>query len=501
MGRVMDDFRHLSKRVTVTNEDITGLVDRICSGPVPFPNNIATKFHPSSTSDFCRRMLFRDIPGLVHTSEIGRSDPVRAGQPTDRREAMDLVLGIIESLHAKTSRIHLNVDATAADVELASSTSSEDTCATMFPAHHLNPKPQAAVSKLYAAWLMSEDSDRVDGTVWRPWLDRIRRLSNGRRYEMVFRQPSSKLSEQERDDLRRAIEIETSGSIERSPELESSLMNNAKIDVKLGLTGNAKLVFLMERDPSRFPMTGLRFSSIPKGKGWSPDSENAAPTKYEYDQAIVASSKGEIPVELVPLQRSKAECNAHVHRRNQLQLIEDSAKSKDCSALTRVDKCVDIKNANEASCARYCTDTRVGTMRTSKRFFKCRFVSGLGCQTGGKLSKPDRDIYQCDDNICGTNAKPEAQKQCDRFEERFDGATYLDSVRSGGYVDLNYACQSNTISEGREESSFWASPQMIFLSYVIFLYSFSSYEFQFIIQYLFIKSGTPRNPDQLPLWT
>ena len=129
MGRVMDDFRHLSKRVTVTNEDITGLVDRICSGPVPFPNNIATKFHPSSTSDFCRRMLFRDIPGLVHTTEVGRSDPVRAGKPTDRREAMGLVLGIIKSLHAKTSRIHVNVDATAADVELASSSDSEgDLC-------------------------------------------------------------------------------------------------------------------------------------------------------------------------------------------------------------------------------------------------------------------------------------------------------------------------------------------------------------------------------------
>ena len=259
---------------------------------------------------------------------------------------------------------------------------------------------------------------------------------------------------QERDDLKRAIEIETSGSIERSPELESALMKNAKIDVKLGLTGNTKLVFLMERDPSRFPMTALRFLSIPKGKGWSPHSDQAVPTKEEYDQAIVAASKGEVPVELVPLQRSKAECNAHVHRRNQLQLIEDSAKSKDCSALTRVDKCVDIKNANEASCARYCTDTRVGTMRTSKRYFKCRFVSGLGCQTGGKLSKPDRDIYQCDDNICGTNAKPEAQKQCDRFEERFDGATYLDSVRSGGYVDLNYACQSNTFLRDERSLAF-----------------------------------------------
>ena len=93
------------------------------------------------------------------------------------------------------------MDPTAADLEMASSSlpgqdERESTCATMFPPHHLNPKPQAAVSKLYAAWLMSEDSDRADGSVWRPWLDRIRRKSNGRRYEMVFRQPSKKLSEQ-----------------------------------------------------------------------------------------------------------------------------------------------------------------------------------------------------------------------------------------------------------------------------------------------------------------
>ena len=90
VGRVMDDFAHLAKRVTVTNEGISSLVDRICSGPVPFPTHIGRQEHVSSSSEFCRRMLFKDIPGLIHTFEVGRSDPVRAERPTDRDEATSM---------------------------------------------------------------------------------------------------------------------------------------------------------------------------------------------------------------------------------------------------------------------------------------------------------------------------------------------------------------------------------------------------------------------------
>jgi len=503
VGRVMEDFHHLSKRVKVTPKQIKGLVKQICEGPVPFPGTPDSRGDFSkSGSEFCKRMLFQDIPGLVHTVEVGSTDQDRAHRPGNQQEAISLVLGILKSLHLKTSRIHQSVDPTS-----ATASKDKDTCSMMFPPHYLDPKPHAPVSKLYASWLMSKDDDRVDITEWRPWLDRIRRESNGRRYEIVFRQPSQKLKPQERDDLNRAIEIESTGSIENSQELTTALTKHAKIDVKLGtyllidvevktplfhsthslthtnthtythsthsraqhthtgLTGNAKLVFLMERDPSKFAMTGLRFLSIPKGKGWSPHAEDTVPTKYEYDQAIIAASKGDQPVELVPLQRSKAECNAHVHRRNQVRLIEDAQQSNDCSKLTKVHKCSQIGDPNEAKCARYCTSTRVGRMRQTRQHFKCRFVAGKGCQTGAKESEANRGVYECDQNVCGTNAKPEAQKQCDRFEERFEGATFLDSVRSGGYVDLNYACQSKSITEGREENIFWASPQMIFLSY------------------------------------
>ena len=76
------------------------------------------------------------------------------------------------------------------------------------------------------------------------------------------------------------------------------------------------------------------------------------------------------------------------------------------------------------------------------------------------------NLLQNDQSKRMTDICESEDEQCNQFAKTFGGATFLDAVRAGGHVDVNYACTNNW-GVGRQESLVpgFAQEKQIFLGY------------------------------------
>eukprot|EP00939_MAST-03C_sp_MAST-3C-sp1_P001180 g1180.t1 len=495
IGRVVDDMKAAASRAKITSTRIGELFDKICSrGPVP--HNIES-FHSrtdESLMQWCRRLLRKLDPKLIFHEQLARTKgrEREADRPMSRANAIDTVMHLLHGLYGENGGLRADVDDAFGGGDPSEIGTKKHTrasgdeeegdeealqCSEIFPYAHLDESPRDPLSAVYAGWLMREEgtSGKTSGNpkqqpLWRRYLDRLRRLDNERRYEMIFRDPvvddSSAPPGKRRADILRAMALESRGDAKDRERRDAALADDVvKVDLKQGMTDPARLVLVGVREPSRFPVTGLRFMSLPKGSDWSPLAVESAPTKYEYDQAIVAASKGEQPVGLVPPLLSRKECDRALYAREVARRVKRRGPN-DCSPMEEIDKCKRVQSPSIDRCARYCTKTRRGTLRSRTNLhYECRYNAETNkCESGGK-DDAQHAKYACTSGACGSEAEaPLGMRQCESFQNTFQGAKFTDTVRAGGYVDLNYACQLNKLDEGREESLLWASPSSVFLS-------------------------------------
>eukprot|EP00927_Polykrikos_kofoidii_P084619 TRINITY_DN8977_c0_g1_i5.p1 TRINITY_DN8977_c0_g1~~TRINITY_DN8977_c0_g1_i5.p1 ORF type:complete len:3056 (+),score=507.04 TRINITY_DN8977_c0_g1_i5:62-9229(+) len=395
--RVVKSMETVTKEMNITRRLVLSMVDALCN---PVPSSI------EGGVASCNR-FFSDM--------FAAGSRVPTGLP---------VKDAIRNFVATTAKKTFSTKGMEGNVQQ---------CAAKFPLEDRRAQRSYPVTGLQVGWYMQDSKGKVGDPGFHPWL----RFSHNSAQGHLLDEVQLAGTEDEYAGLFHAGEFDNT--------MQTSSVEN--LDLKLGHTGDSKTVLLMSRNPAQPPITAIKAEILQHGNSWSKRAVDSKPSTSCYNYAASSAHGHLTPVGLLPWQRAVSKCDGNTTtKEGNPKHVQDLRREYDphkCWNLARVQDCGSLKD--EFTCLQRCTGQGGG------KSGRCVWENHY-CRTGlGKFNR-------CHD-YCGSKSLDVREAQCKSFHKTFDNdVNPVDTVRCGGSVDVNYACQNNR-GAGRQDKWVSRSPK------------------------------------------